>query len=72
MINNMNDINFKLDGMTCEACVKLASNRLKKISGVREVKINLATGDTHILSETNLDRELLEKSLADTPYIIVK
>ena len=68
----MNTLNFKLTGLTCESCVKLASNRLKKVPGVKEVTIDLASGDTQISSEIILDLENLDKSLEGTHYSIVK
>ncbi len=33
-----------IGGMTCAACVRRVENALKKIEGVREVSVNLATG----------------------------
>lgn len=68
----MNDIKLKLTGLTCEACVKLVSNRFSKISGVRDVDINLISGETKVSSETNIDLAILENSLAGTHYSIVK
>lgn len=68
----MNDIKLKLAGLTCEACVKLVSNRFKKIPGVRDVDINLINGETKVSSETNIDLAILENSLAGTHYSIVK
>lgn len=68
----MNDINFKLSGLTCEACIRLATNRIKKVPGVHNVTIDLATGDTTVCSEADLDLEILAKSLEGTHYSIVK
>lgn len=68
----MNNINFKLTGLTCSACVKLASRRLEKIPGVIDVKINLESGKTEVRSNNALDLEILETSLANTNYSITK
>ena len=68
----MNNINFKLAGLTCTACTKLATNRLKKVPGVQEVKIDLASGQTEISSVTNIDLSALEDSLKGSGYSIVK
>lgn len=68
----MQDINFKLAGLTCEACVKLATKRLKKIPGVYEVSVDLATGETGVFSEADLDLDLLEQSLSGTHYSIIR
>lgn len=68
----MNTIYFKLSGLTCEACGKLISSRLKKISGVQEVKVNQTTGDSEVTSTEHIDLAIIEKSLEGTPYKIVK
>ena len=68
----MNDIKFRLKGLTCESCVKIATKRFLKVPGVTEVNIDLTTGNTHVLSDVNVDLDTLQKSLADTDYLIVK
>lgn len=68
----MNIINFRLAGLTCEACVKLSTHRIKKIPGVQEVKINFASGETTVSSAGDIDLDLIRQSLADTTYNVVK
>ncbi|MFA6526304.1 MAG: heavy metal-associated domain-containing protein [Candidatus Buchananbacteria bacterium] len=67
----MEKINFKLAGLTCDACVKLAGNRLRKLPGVIDVKIDLASGSAQVASEIIIDRNDLQKSLEGTDYKIV-
>lgn len=67
----MNIINFKLEGLTCEACVKLVTSRIKKIPGVQNVKIEFASGETEVSSVADIDLDLIRRSLADTTYNIV-
>ncbi len=68
----MQNIDFKLTGLTCEACVKLASRRLQKIHGVSDVKIDLKSGETRVSGDDQLDLGILAESLIDTNYSIVK
>ncbi len=68
----MNNIHFKLEGLTCEACVKLATNRFKKVPGVQEVKIDLSSGETEVSSLADIDLDILQVSLEGMPYSIVK
>lgn len=68
----MNNIKFKLDGLTCEACVKLVTSRFKKVPGVQEVNINLKTGETEVLGGGNLDLGRLRDSLMGSEFSIVK
>lgn len=68
----MNNINFKLAGLTCEACVKLVSSRFKKVPGVREVGIDLVSGETKVSGTADFNLGILEESLKGLPYSIVK
>ena len=64
----MNSINFKLKGLTCEACIKLATGRIKKIPGVKDVKISLETGDAKVVSIADIDLDIIKHSIVDTNY----
>jgi copper chaperone CopZ len=68
----MNNIEFKLNGLTCEACVKLVTNRFKKVPGVQEVKIDLKSGETEVSSSADLDLKILAESLKGSEFSIVK
>lgn len=68
----MTNLNFKLTGLTCESCIKVVSNLFKKIPGVCGVSIDLASGDTVVSSEVELDLKTIEKILEGTHYSIIK
>lgn len=36
---------LKIEGMTCQECVKKVNNSLKKIKGVKKVAVNLQNGE---------------------------
>ena len=63
---------FKLSGLTCEACVKLASMRLKRLAGVESVTIKLTTGETEIIANHEISGKEAELVLAGSGYSIVK
>ncbi|OGZ41735.1 MAG: hypothetical protein A3B04_02600 [Candidatus Portnoybacteria bacterium RIFCSPLOWO2_02_FULL_39_11] len=63
---------FKLSGLTCEACVKLATMRLKRLTGVKDVIIKLATGETEIIADHEISDKEAELVLAGSEYTIVK
>lgn len=67
----MNSINFKLKGLTCEACIKLATGRIKKIPGVQDVKISLETGDAKVVSIADIDLDIIKHSMVDTNYNVI-
>jgi Cu+-exporting ATPase len=39
----MQDLTFKVDGMTCASCVARVERALKAVPGVRSASLNLAT-----------------------------
>lgn len=68
----MDTLKFRLQGLHCEACVKLSTIRLKNISGVQEVKINLESGETTIVANRKLDFAEIEKVFLGTDYKALK
>ncbi len=42
----------KVSGMTCEACSITVSENLKKLSGVKDVQVDVGSGIVKIFSET--------------------
>ncbi|NTU98596.1 heavy-metal-associated domain-containing protein [Candidatus Falkowbacteria bacterium] len=67
----MNIFKLKLAGLTCEACVKLVTKRLKSIAGVENVSINLSTGQTEITAFRPINPEEVTASLTNSPYSII-
>lgn len=62
--------NFQLSGLTCSACQKVAANRLKKLPGVKDAKVE-SNGKAEIISENKISEEEVVKILADTPYRVI-
>ncbi len=67
----MSVINFKLKGLTCEACVKLCAKRIKTLPGVQTVEIDLATGAAQVSGASELDLETIKQSLVDIKYEVL-
>lgn len=63
---------FKLKGLTCEACIKLSTTRLKRIAGVQDVKINLKDGETEIMADHEISINEAELVLSGSGYSITK
>lgn len=66
----MNAIDFQLDGLTCKACVKLASKRIGKLEDVISVKIEL-NGEGTLSAGRAISKEEIKKALEGTDYKIV-
>ncbi len=67
----MNILNFELAGLTCEACVKLASSRIKKVPGVENVEIEYSTGKTKVRSNSEINLDLIKQSLEGMTFKVV-
>lgn len=58
---------IKLSGLTCEACQKLITKRIMKISGVSSVTVE-PNGDTQIESDRTIDFSEVKSILEGTQY----
>lgn len=66
----MQTTEFKLEGLTCEACAKLASMALKKIGGIIEVNVSNG-GNVKMSGDRVISRAEVESALVSTNYRIV-
>lgn len=66
----MSEQKFKLNGFHCESCVKLATMRLKKIAGMREVEFIDTDGSGKLIADHIIDKVEIEKALEGTEYIV--
>jgi copper chaperone CopZ len=70
MINSKMELNIA--GITCEACIKLITRRIKKLNGVTEVIIKDYNGKTIIISSSKIGISEIADALSDMPYSVTK
>ncbi len=58
---------FKIEGMTCGSCVEKITQRIKSISGVSWVNVNLGAKKADIISDRTISLREIQASLADLP-----
>lgn len=68
----MNTIKFRLQGLHCEACVKLSTIRLKNLKGIKEVKIDLASGNAEVAADREITFTEIENIFRGTDYSAIK
>ena len=58
-------------GMTCAACVRRVEKTLEKVSGIGEVRVNLATGQALLLpdSELEVDIAVVEEAIVKAGFL---
>ncbi len=62
-------ITVSVGGMTCAACVRRVENALKKVDGIIDVSVNLATGRATVIHSSRwAGLETLAKALKDAGY----
>ncbi len=59
-----------VSGMTCGHCVNSVTEELSKISGVKEVKVDLDSGKVDITSESELAQADLSGAIQEAGYEI--
>lgn len=64
----MNTQTFKITGLHCEACTKLAAKRLKGIPGVDEAVVYLANGKAEVQTSREVGLGEIQTALTGSEY----
>ena len=59
---------LKINGMACSMCESHINNVIRSEFDVKKVKASHKTGTAEIISENALDRDRLERAIAQTGY----
>src|SRR3990172_1524893 len=63
------DLSLKIQGMSCASCVARVERALKKVSGVSEASVNLATEEAHVtVDPTQVSVSKLITAIDDAGY----
>ena len=65
-----NFVNVKVEGMTCGGCASKVANNIKNINGVREVNVDLSSGNVEI-EFSEIDLKQVESKIEELGYNIV-
>ena len=65
----MENIVLKVEGMSCNHCVKAVEGSVGKLSGVTAVKVNLAEGIVNVEYDKNqVALEIIKETIDDQGY----
>ena len=64
----MTEQTFTISGMTCEACAKLTTKRIKNIAGVHDASVDLATKTATVQAERSITAGELNAAFGDSNY----
>ncbi|SCG64414.1 heavy-metal-associated domain-containing protein [Micromonospora coxensis] len=63
---------YQVKGMTCGHCVNSVSTEVGAIQGVRDVQVDLATGQVTVTSESPLDTDSVRAAVDEAGYDLVE
>lgn len=67
----MTTTTYTVSGMTCGHCVSAVSSEIGKLTGVRDVKVDLASGAVTVDSENALDNAAVAAAVDEAGYQVV-
>ncbi|OGK20690.1 hypothetical protein A3C23_05865 [Candidatus Roizmanbacteria bacterium RIFCSPHIGHO2_02_FULL_37_13b] len=63
--------NMQLSGLTCSACEKVITKRLKTITDVQEVEVQVQKGTASIIASRSIGIDEVSQALIGTHYKVV-
>ncbi|MEU5939620.1 copper ion binding protein [Micromonospora sp. NPDC047548] len=63
---------YQVQGMTCGHCVNSVSAEVGAIEGVKDVQVDLASGQVTVTSESPLDTDSVRAAVDEAGYDLVE
>lgn len=67
----MSTTTYRVQGMTCGHCVQAVSTEVGGLPGVKQVEVDLATGNVTVTSDGELDRDAMRAAVDEAGYELV-
>ncbi|EDP74994.1 copper ion binding protein [Hydrogenivirga sp. 128-5-R1-1] len=67
----MREVEVKVQGMTCQHCVRTVHNAVASLEGVSRVDVSLESGTVRIQMEKDIPLEDIKKSIEEWGYRVV-
>lgn len=64
----MKEMNVNVKGMKCEHCVMHVKEALEEISNIKDVKVDLKSGNVSIKYENDLEISLVKEKIEEAGY----
>ncbi len=62
---------YTVNGMTCAHCATSVSEEVSRLDGVRDVTVDLPTGQVAVVSDTALDEAAVRAAVEEAGYELV-
>lgn len=66
----MSETAYTVEGMTCAHCVSAVTEEISRIAGVRDVQVDLGSGNVTVTSDAPLDREAVAAAVDEAGYTL--
>jgi copper ion binding protein len=67
----MTTTTYRVDGMTCDHCVRAVTQEIGALPGVHEVTVDLPTGQVTVQSDRDLTHQELSTAVDEAGYELV-
>ncbi len=67
----MTTATYRVEGMTCEHCVRAVSDEVARLAGVTRVDVDLATGSVVVASDAPLPDAEVRAAVDEAGYSVV-
>lgn len=68
---DMTSTTYRVEGMTCDHCVRAVRTEVAALEGVAEVEVDLATGEVAVTSDAPLDLAAVRAAVDEAGYELV-
>lgn len=62
---------YRVQGMTCEHCVRAVTEEVSALGGVRDVRVDLASGGVTVSSDAALADDAVRAAVDEAGYALV-
>ena len=59
---------IKINGMSCNHCVTAVTKALSEIDGIKDVTVDLSTGEASFVEEKPVDMDIVKKIIEKAGY----
>ena len=67
----MTSTTYRVEGMTCEHCVRAVREEVGELAGVTDVQVDLATGEMAVTSSAPLEEGAVRAAVDEAGYELV-
>ncbi len=67
----MKELTVRVQGMSCDHCVRTVKNAIKSLEGVSEVDVSLETGIVRITATREIPKEEIKRAVEEWGYKVV-